>query len=977
PVPPPFVGGPAPAPAVQPVAPPPAPAVPSTPQPVTDYRSTGSWGGGDDARRGRRSADGPFEPDAAAREAAQRAESERADADLRARFEAAQRAEAVREAAAREAAEREARETAAREAAAREAAAREAAAREAAAREAAAREAAAREAAAREAAAREAAAREAAAREAAAREAAAREAEAREAAAREIAARREEAERVAREEFEAMQRAQREEAERVAREEFEAQLRAQREEAERVAREEFEAIQRARREEAELAAFAEFEALQRAEAERLAAAAPAPEPARSLGMPGDDELWAAFADTGAETDDDDAEDEWVQTADGQWIRQPAETWAAEPAAAGWAEQSGDSWADQADGWVQTADGEWVQQAATGWEPEYAEEAAPAAAWVEQPAAGGWSLADDDAEDEWVQTADGEWVQRPASRDSEQVAPAAAWVEQPAAGGWSLADDDVEDEWVQTADGEWVQRPAAAAVEDEWADSEDGADDGVEWVQTADGQWVPALEAEHDEGAGLPEELEATAAEGDELWNLFGGREQDEIDPPVRRRSFEEPAEPLEATRALPAVGAANGWSLADEVEGPEAEHAPGDEAFFDWGLRADPTAADPRADDAEADPWWDPFGRDQIEQQRLGSFTEAISVLPDDLDDRPVLDRLPNRGRDPFDDGYDADRYRQFDEDENPFAALFAPTGPVPILAGAGSPAAQHDGFGQDPFASLSDDGYGPLRVEPPAREPRGGQDPFAGARGTSGRDDRSADRYASAGRTGSDRAGSDRHGSDRSGSDRRELVGAGAGGRGGSGGSGRGPGDEGGASVVQVLVWVAVGLVALLILLVVWWFGFRQTGTDDTAAGPTETSEAADPAPTAAQAPGGTYRWDALFGGECLDPFTSAWDTEFAVVDCAAPHAAQLVYRGTIVAEEGAAFPGEEALMQQAGTGCAADGVIDVNAAAGIPDLQMQSTYPVTADQWDSGVRNFYCFVSRSGGEALTASLAGPGPAA
>jgi hypothetical protein len=45
--------------------------------------------------------------------------------------------------------------------------------------------------------------------------------------------------------------------------------------------------------------------------------------------------------------------------------------------------------------------------------------------------------------------------------------------------------------------------------------------------------------------------------------------------------------------------------------------------------------------------------------------------------------------------------------------------------------------------------------------------------------------------------------------------------------------------------------------------------------------------------------------------------------------------------------------------------------------DLQVQASYPVTEAQWAEGERNYYCFANRAGGEPLTASIAGPGPAA
>jgi hypothetical protein len=124
-------------------------------------------------------------------------------------------------------------------------------------------------------------------------------------------------------------------------------------------------------------------------------------------------------------------------------------------------------------------------------------------------------------------------------------------------------------------------------------------------------------------------------------------------------------------------------------------------------------------------------------------------------------------------------------------------------------------------------------------------------------------------------------------------------------------------------------------------------------------------------------YAWDQLGGGECLQPYVSPWEEEFTVVDCAAPHAAQLVYRGTYAGDAMTVFPGEGALASEINLLCSAPGVIDLAAARAFPDLQVQGSFPVTDEQWTGGQRHYYCFVSRAGGEPLTATVAGPGPVA
>lgn len=186
-------------------------------------------------------------------------------------------------------------------------------------------------------------------------------------------------------------------------------------------------------------------------------------------------------------------------------------------------------------------------------------------------------------------------------------------------------------------------------------------------------------------------------------------------------------------------------------------------------------------------------------------------------------------------------------------------------------------------------------------------------------------------------------------------------------------------------LLWT-VGVLGLVVVLVGLFFLGTRLPTMFGAA-PTPTPSAAKtptPTPTPTVAPevtgpaaAGEHPWDQLGGGECIDPYTGPWAETFTVVDCAAPHAAQLVYRGTFGGDATTAFPGEEALASQINLLCSAPGVIDVNAAGGYPDLQLQGSFPVTEEQWTTTKRYYYCFVSRSGGEPITASVAGPGPAA
>ncbi|MCI2956487.1 hypothetical protein MN032_02175 [Agromyces atrinae] len=180
------------------------------------------------------------------------------------------------------------------------------------------------------------------------------------------------------------------------------------------------------------------------------------------------------------------------------------------------------------------------------------------------------------------------------------------------------------------------------------------------------------------------------------------------------------------------------------------------------------------------------------------------------------------------------------------------------------------------------------------------------------------------------------------------------------------------------IIIVIAI-VAALAVLAGLFFIGTRIPGWFGSAPAPVVTSapptETATPEPTAPQ-PAGVHAWDQLFGGECVDPFLTPWAEDFTVVDCAAPHAAQLVYRGAFDETPEAAFPGEAELASQINVLCTAAGVIDLAAASGYPDLQVQGSFPVTEEQWTDGQRNYYCFVNRSSGEPLSATVAGPGPA-
>lgn len=218
--------------------------------------------------------------------------------------------------------------------------------------------------------------------------------------------------------------------------------------------------------------------------------------------------------------------------------------------------------------------------------------------------------------------------------------------------------------------------------------------------------------------------------------------------------------------------------------------------------------------------------------------------------------------------------------------------------------------------------------------------------------------------------------------------------GRGSASATGDGSGDGSGGEATarapltqtqKVLLWVAGSLVAVLALVGVFVVGTRipmllgpAPGAEPIASptsSPTASSDARPVGPVAT----GDWRWDELAGGECLEPYIDAWQEEYTVVDCATPHGGQLVLRAELPLADGAStagpYPGEEVLATQTLQLCSSAGVLDLNVAGAFADVVLQAAYPATEQEWDAGQRDYYCFVSRSSGEPLTASLVGPGP--
>lgn len=189
--------------------------------------------------------------------------------------------------------------------------------------------------------------------------------------------------------------------------------------------------------------------------------------------------------------------------------------------------------------------------------------------------------------------------------------------------------------------------------------------------------------------------------------------------------------------------------------------------------------------------------------------------------------------------------------------------------------------------------------------------------------------------------------------------------------------------STQRTLLIVAAGLVALAVLVGIFVLGTRFPGLipeQDAAPAPATTVAPVAAAPAIGPVAEGEHEWSALLGTECLDPFPSAWEQKYTVVDCTTPHAAQLVYRGMFADESYAPYPGIDALQARINLLCTTPTSLDYTAAGALDDIAVSASYAASAGEWDAGDRSFFCFLTRSSGEPITVSLANapvadPGP--
>ncbi|MDQ1563882.1 MAG: hypothetical protein QOI14_833, partial [Actinomycetota bacterium] len=178
-----------------------------------------------------------------------------------------------------------------------------------------------------------------------------------------------------------------------------------------------------------------------------------------------------------------------------------------------------------------------------------------------------------------------------------------------------------------------------------------------------------------------------------------------------------------------------------------------------------------------------------------------------------------------------------------------------------------------------------------------------------------------------------------------------------------------------RTLMFVATGLIGVIALVALFFLGQRLAETSADQAIPPASTGAATPAAPQATVNGlaapGVHPFAALQGGECLQPFTTAWAATYTVVDCAAGHSGQLVFKGKLPDAATAAYPTGAQFQTEITPLCSAPTVINYGIAKAVTDLQVSFSYPATAQAWNGGDRTYYCFVNRSGGGGLPGDLA------
>ena len=123
-----------------------------------------------------------------------------------------------------------------------------------------------------------------------------------------------------------------------------------------------------------------------------------------------------------------------------------------------------------------------------------------------------------------------------------------------------------------------------------------------------------------------------------------------------------------------------------------------------------------------------------------------------------------------------------------------------------------------------------------------------------------------------------------------------------------------------------------------------------------------------------GSWSWDELNGGECIEPFTDATADSYTVVACSSAHSAQLVRVGDLRKDASMPiYPGDSAIGYVATRACYKSGIIKDSAYVSYPSLTSSIHYPTSQTQWNKGDTFYYCFAHTSPiSSTITGSVAG-----
>ena len=123
-----------------------------------------------------------------------------------------------------------------------------------------------------------------------------------------------------------------------------------------------------------------------------------------------------------------------------------------------------------------------------------------------------------------------------------------------------------------------------------------------------------------------------------------------------------------------------------------------------------------------------------------------------------------------------------------------------------------------------------------------------------------------------------------------------------------------------------------------------------------------------------GSWSWDELNGGECIEPFTDATADSYTVVACSSAHSAQLVRVGDLRKDASMPiYPGDSAIGLVATGACYKSGIIKDSAYVSYPSLTSSIHYPTSQTQWNKGDTFYYCFAHTSPiSSTITGSVAG-----